>query len=51
MVLHKSLDKAFGLKGEYPPGPVHINIRFDEPLIDDETVLADYQKYLRKIFK
>ena len=38
--LHKSLDKAFGVKGKYPPGPVHINIRFDEPLIDDETVLS-----------
>jgi len=42
--LHKSLDKAFGDKENYPPGPIHINIRFDEPLIDNKTILSINKK-------
>ena len=28
--------KAIGTIGKNPPGPIHLNISFDEPLIDNE---------------
>ena len=32
--LHQFLDFSLGNKTLLPPGPIHFNIRFDEPLID-----------------
>jgi 2-succinyl-5-enolpyruvyl-6-hydroxy-3-cyclohexene-1-carboxylate synthase len=29
------IEKSKGIKGENPPGPIHINIGFDEPLVDE----------------
>ena len=32
--LQSMIEQAKGIQGEKPPGPVHINIAFDEPLVD-----------------
>jgi len=42
--LHKFSGEAFGVKGNSPPGPVHLNIRFDEPLIDNKNILSINKK-------
>jgi len=46
----KKIDKTFNTKG--PNGPIHLNIRIDEPLIDKESKIVSYApkkyKYKRK---
>jgi len=36
--IHTTINKANGLKGILAPGPIHINVAFDEPLLDDSTI-------------
>ena len=33
--IQNSIEKSNGIKGKNPPGPIHINIAFDEPLVDE----------------
>ena len=33
--IQKMIEKSKGIKSKNPPGPIHINIGFDEPLVDE----------------
>ena len=33
--IQDTIDQCIGIKGKNPPGPIHINIAFDEPLVDE----------------
>ena len=35
--IDSTIRKAVGTIGKNPPGPIHLNISFDEPLVDQET--------------
>ena len=42
------IEKCKGIKGVSPPGPIHINIAFDEPLVDeliDNKIKVNKSKY------
>jgi len=49
--LENIFDYALGLNKQNPPGPIHLNIRFDEPLLDKEYKIDFHMKTNMKMEK